>query len=276
MELLGARDPRSSTLGHGPVHLVVPDKRDRRPAGLDGATRSPASSSAGCAGSVTWTRARPALTFDGEPAKMPDAAHDGRAARGELPARGGPRPGLQASTADRRPARRCSARTSSPAALPSTRGASTISCAGPRPTEPLDHRAVSDEIADQLAHSRGAALQRGVGRRSTRPIAPEKGDPAAYDATGRPRRWSTGSTSSTPRGRGPERSSRSRGCATCTARSSATPRRCGGGGSRSRPPTSSGSRGPTGTGATPRSTCSTPDETCRDQLAALVDRAGRP
>ena len=75
--------------------------------------------------------------------------------------------------------RRVLARTSSPAARAPTAAASTTSCAGPRRSGPLDHRAVSDAIAAP-PHTPGARLSNTQSDAIHAALRGPRRDPAAY------------------------------------------------------------------------------------------------
>ena len=211
---------------------------------------------------LRWQRdldeGREILTFDGEPATMPEPLSEDARTAVSSPARGGPGASLQAAPAGRRPARRARHARRRRRARRPTPAAWTTWSPGPRPASRWTTASVSDAIADAPAHPRRAAVQHRLGR-GPRGRAARPGRSGRTTSGWSPRPWSTASTCSPRGGR------RARPLAGLALRDAyraleRTRRWSGGVGWRWRPPTWSASPAPTATGATPRSTCSTPTE----------------
>jgi hypothetical protein len=177
MDLVGAGVRQTSAAGHHPVHIAVPD-----PSTAD-VLVSIADSLAGVELSrLRWARdeeqGRPLLTFDGEPATMPTAlSEDARLAVSFL---------LEEDRARALTLRR-------PVVNIRETLANHVVAGGPafdagrldylltwaEATTPLDHRAVSDAIADSY-HTPGARLSTAASDALHREAKPGEGDEARY------------------------------------------------------------------------------------------------
>jgi hypothetical protein len=178
MSLLGREIRRVFELGHGPVHLVVPDKPT---ADL---LVSIADSLAGIELSrLRWQRdideGREILTFDGEPASLPDPlGEDARTAVSLLLEEDRARAfGLRQPIIDLRGVLTTHVVPGGPS---SDAGRLDYVVAWAEATEPLDHRAVSDEITEQW-HTPGARLSNVASDEVHEAGRPERGDPVAYE-----------------------------------------------------------------------------------------------
>ena len=253
----------------GPIHLVVPD----RPTADLLATA--ADSLAGVELSrLRWQHdldsGRPALTFDGEPATVPDPLAHRRAARGQLPARGGPGAGDEpADPASWTCAAVLASHLVHGRTVPSTPAVWTTSSPGPRPaTRWTTGWSPTRSPSRPRPPARGCPTPRRT--RSTRPAATSD-DCGPTTALVRRRRW-------TYRIEVLERALAvldGTGCLPAAQRSSrpggSTPRWCGAAGSRCRPPTWCGSPGPTPNWRNSQVDMLDADRKCFDQLTALAD-----
>jgi len=178
MTMVGREIRRVLEDGHGPGHLVVPDKPT---ADL---LVSIADSLAGVELSrLRWQRdldeGREILTFDGEPASMPDSLdEDARTAVSLLLEEDRARAfGLRQPVVD---VRRVLAQHIVPGGPASDAGRLDFLVAWAEAAEPLDHRAVSDEIADHW-HTPGARLSNVASDAIHEAGRPGRGDPVTYD-----------------------------------------------------------------------------------------------
>lgn len=178
MTLLGAEVRRVLELGQGPVQVVVPDKPT---ADL---LVSIADSLAGVELSrLRWQRdldeGREMLTFDGEPATMPEAlSEDARVAVSLLLEEDRARAfGLRQPVVD---LRRVITTHVVPGGPASDIGRLDYLVTWAEATQPLDHRAVSDSIAAQW-HTPGARLSNEASDVIHEAGRPTGGDPVAYD-----------------------------------------------------------------------------------------------
>jgi hypothetical protein len=178
MTLLGREIRQVLELGHGPVHLVVPDKPT---ADL---LVSMADSLAGVELSrLRWQRdldeGREILTFDGEPATMPMAlGEDARIAVSLLLEEDRARAfSLRQPVVDARAVLATHLVAGGPAY---DAGRLDLLVVWAEAIEPLDHRAVADDIADRR-HTPGARLSNAASDEIHEAGRPEKGDPVAYE-----------------------------------------------------------------------------------------------
>jgi hypothetical protein len=178
MSLLGGEIRRVLELGHSPVHLVVPDKPT---ADL---LVSMADSLAGVELSrLRWQRdleaGRELLTFDGEPATMPAPLDDdARTAVSLLLEEDRARAfSLRQPVVDLREVLSTHLVAGGPA---SDAGRLDYLVVWAEASEPVDHRAVSDEIADHW-QTPGARLSNAASDKIHEAGRPDKGDPAAYE-----------------------------------------------------------------------------------------------
>lgn len=178
MALLGREIRRVLERGNGPVHLVVPDKPT---ADL---LVSVADSLAGVELSrLRWQRdldeGREILTFDGEAASMPEPLDDdARTAVSLLLEEDRARAfGLRQPVVD---VRRVLSEHLVPGGPASDAGRLDFLVAWAEATQPLDHRAVSDEIAEQW-HTPGARLSNEASDAIHEAGRPGRGDPVAYE-----------------------------------------------------------------------------------------------
>ena len=177
MGLLGREITQVLESGHGPVHLVVPDKAT---ADL---LVSMADSLAGVELSrLRWQRdldeGREILTFDGEPATMPaPLSEDARVAVSLLLEEDRARAfSLRQPVVD---LREVLSTHIVPGGPTTDAGRLDYLVTWAEATEPVDHRAVTDEIAEQR-HTPGARLSNTASDEIHEAGRPEKGDPAAY------------------------------------------------------------------------------------------------
>lgn len=179
MRLLGEQVRAVLAAGHGPVHLVVPD------AASADLLVSMADSLAGVELSrLRWERdlaeGREVLTFDGEPATIPDAlSEDARTAVSLLLEDDRARAfGLRQATVDLRSVLATHVVPGGPAY---DAGRLDYLVAWAEASFPMDHRALSDAIADG-EHTPGARLSNALSDEIHTAGRPgEKGDPAAYE-----------------------------------------------------------------------------------------------
>jgi hypothetical protein len=177
MRLLGAEIRQVLELGHVPVHLVVPDEP------TEDLLVSMADSLAGVELSrLRWQRdleeGRELLTFDGEPATMPAPLdEDARTAVSLLLEEDRARAfSLRQPVVDLREVFGTHLVAGGPA---TDAGRLDYVVTWAEAAEPVDHRAVSDEITDRW-HTPGARLSNEASDKIHEAGRPDKGDPAAY------------------------------------------------------------------------------------------------